>query len=75
MLSALHHMVAIHYLRRTMHVSGSVYTHLKYCKTIHHDIFISAVGQEVETVSPGARLASKAIQQFLYNAQHKCLQH
>lgn len=52
-----------------------VYTHFKHCKTIHHDIFVSAVGEEVEAVSPGARLASKTIQQFLYKERHKHLNH
>lgn len=56
-------------------VATQVYTHLKYCKTIHHDIFISAIGEEVEAVSPGARLASKTIQQFFYKAQRKGLHH
>lgn len=47
-----------------------MYTHLKYCKTIHHDVFVSAIREEVEAVSPGARLASKAIQQFLCKVRH-----
>lgn len=40
-------------------------SYLKHCKAIHHDIFISAVREEVQAVPPGARLPSKTIQQLL----------